>query len=42
MDTVMISSFSMSPADLLPRLGTANAPVLLDVRRDAAFEASPT
>jgi rhodanese-related sulfurtransferase len=40
MDTVMTSLFSISPSDLLPRLGTAQAPVLLDVRRDAAFEAS--
>ncbi len=37
----MTSPFSISPSDLLPRLGTAQAPVLLDVRRDAAFEASP-
>ncbi len=41
MDTVITSPFSISPADLLPRIGTADAPVLLDVRRDAAFEASP-
>jgi rhodanese-related sulfurtransferase len=40
MDTVMTSPFSISPSDLLPRMGTAGAPVLLDVRRDAAFEAS--
>ncbi len=37
----MTSSFSVSPSDLQPLLGTAAAPVLLDVRRDAAFAASP-
>jgi rhodanese-related sulfurtransferase len=37
----MTFPFSISPSDLLPRLGTAQAPVLLDVRRDAAVEASP-
>jgi rhodanese-related sulfurtransferase len=37
----MTSLFSISPSDLLPLLGTAQAPVLLDVRRDAVFEASP-
>jgi rhodanese-related sulfurtransferase len=37
----MTSPFSISPSDLLPLLGTAQAPVLLDVRRDPAFEASP-
>jgi rhodanese-related sulfurtransferase len=42
MDTAMTSPFSISPSDLLPRLGTANAPVLLDVRRDAPFEAAST
>lgn len=36
----MTSPFSISPIDLLPRLGTAQAPVLLDVQRDPAFEAS--
>jgi rhodanese-related sulfurtransferase len=36
----MTTPFSISPSELLPRLGTAAAPVLLDVRRDAAFEAS--
>ena len=41
MDTAMTSSFSIFPSDLLPLMGTAAAPVLLDVRRDAAFEASP-
>jgi rhodanese-related sulfurtransferase len=41
MDTVMTSPFSISPSDLLPRIGTAQAPVLLDVRRDPAFDASP-
>jgi rhodanese-related sulfurtransferase len=41
MDTVMTSPFSISPSDLLPRLHAADAPVLLDVRRDAAFDASP-
>ena len=40
MDTAMTTPFSISPSDLLPLIGTANAPVLLDVRRDAAFEAS--
>ena len=40
MDTAMTSSFSISPSDLLQRIGTADAPVLLDVRRDAAFNAS--
>jgi rhodanese-related sulfurtransferase len=42
MDTAMTTPFSTSPSDLLPHLGTATAPVLLDVRRDAAFEASAT
>jgi rhodanese-related sulfurtransferase len=42
MDTVMTTPFSISPSDLLSRLGTAAAPVLLDVRRDAAFAASAT
>jgi rhodanese-related sulfurtransferase len=42
MDTAMTTHFSISPSDLLPRLGTANAPALLDVRRDAAFEAAST
>ncbi|WP_249661352.1 rhodanese-like domain-containing protein [Variovorax sp. PCZ-1] len=37
----MTLPFSIPPSDLLPLLGTAHAPVLLDVRRDAAFEASP-
>jgi rhodanese-related sulfurtransferase len=37
----MTSPFSISPSDLLPLLGTAQSPVLLDVRRDPAFEASP-
>lgn len=37
----MTSSFSISPSDLLPLLGTAQAPVLLDVRRDATFDTSP-
>jgi rhodanese-related sulfurtransferase len=41
MDTAMTSHFSISPSDLLPLLGNAASPVLLDVRRDAAFEASP-
>ena len=36
----MTTPFSISPSELLPRLGTAHAPVLLDVRRDAPFEAS--
>ncbi len=36
----MTSSFSISPSDLLQRIDTADAPVLLDVRRDAAFDAS--
>lgn len=40
MDTAMTSPFSIPPSDLLPRMGTSLAPVLLDVRRDAAFEAS--
>jgi rhodanese-related sulfurtransferase len=40
MDTAMTTPFSISPADLLPLLGTANAPILLDARRDAPFEAS--
>jgi rhodanese-related sulfurtransferase len=40
MDTAMTTPFSISPSDLLPRLGMAAAPVLLDVRRDTAFEAS--
>ncbi len=37
----MATPFSISPSDLLPRLGKADAPWLLDVRRDAPFEASP-
>jgi rhodanese-related sulfurtransferase len=37
MDTAM-TTFSISPSELLPRMGTANAPVILDVRRDVAFE----
>ncbi len=41
MDTSMTSSFSISPCDLLPRIGTTTAPILLDVRRDPAFDASP-
>ncbi len=41
MDTAMTTPFSISPSDLLPRIGTAHAPVLLDVRRDPAFNASP-
>jgi rhodanese-related sulfurtransferase len=41
MDTAMTTPFSISPSDLLPRLGRANAPWLLDVRRDGPFEASP-
>lgn len=41
MDTAMTTPFSISPSALLPRLGTANVPVLLDVRRDPAFDASP-
>jgi rhodanese-related sulfurtransferase len=39
MDTAM-TTFSISPAELLPRMGSARAPVILDVRRDAAFEAA--
>jgi rhodanese-related sulfurtransferase len=39
MDTAM-TTFSISPSELLPRMGTASAPVILDVRRDAAFEAA--
>jgi rhodanese-related sulfurtransferase len=42
MDTAMTTPFSISPSDLLLRLGTATVPVLLDVRRDAVFEASAT
>jgi rhodanese-related sulfurtransferase len=41
MDTAMNSSFSISPSELLPLLGTAQAPLLLDVRREKPFEASP-
>ncbi len=37
----MTTPFSISPSDLLPRLGKADAPWLIDVRRDAPFEASP-
>lgn len=37
----MTSSYLISPSDLLPLLGTKAAPVLLDVRRDEAFNASP-
>ncbi len=40
MDTVMTSPFSISPSDLLLRIGKADAPLLLDVRRDPAFDAS--
>jgi rhodanese-related sulfurtransferase len=40
MDTAMTTPFSISPSDLLPRMGTVAAPVLLDVRRDAPFEAA--
>jgi rhodanese-related sulfurtransferase len=40
MDTAMTTPFSLSPSDLLPLLGTANAPILLDVRRDVPFEAA--
>jgi rhodanese-related sulfurtransferase len=38
MDTAMTTPFSISPTDLLPLFGTANAPILLDVRRDVPFE----
>jgi rhodanese-related sulfurtransferase len=41
MDTVMTSSYSISPSELLPLLGTQQAPLLLDVRREKPFEASP-
>ncbi len=41
MDTAMTTPFSISPSRLLPRIGTPYAPVLLDVRRDPAFNASP-
>ncbi len=40
MDTAMTTLFSISPSDLLHRIGSADAPVLLDVRRDAAFDTS--
>ena len=40
MDTAMTTIFSLSPSDLLPLLGTTNAPVILDVRRNVAFDAS--
>ena len=40
MDTSMTTPFSLSPSGLLTLLGTTNAPVILDVRRDAAFDAS--
>jgi rhodanese-related sulfurtransferase len=40
MDTAMTTPFSISPSDLLPRIGTTAAPLLLDVRRDAPFEAA--
>jgi rhodanese-related sulfurtransferase len=36
-----MTDFSFSPHDLALQIGTAQAPVLLDVRRDAAFDASP-
>ncbi len=37
----MTSAFSISPAELFPLMGTAQAPLLLDVRREKPFEASP-
>ena len=40
MDTAMTTPFSLSPSELLPLLGTTNAPAILDVRRDVAFDAS--
>jgi rhodanese-related sulfurtransferase len=40
MDTAMTSSYLISPSDLQALLASATAPVLLDVRRDAAFDAS--
>ena len=41
MDTSINSSFSISPQQLAARLGRADAPLLLDVRRDAKFRESP-
>lgn len=40
MDTVMATRSLIPPSDLLSLFGTADAPLLLDVRRDAAFEAA--
>lgn len=40
MDTAMTTPFSISPSELLARMNASNAPVLLDVRRDAAFDVS--
>ena len=36
-----VSSFFISPQDLASRLGHADAPLLLDVRPQARFDASP-
>lgn len=41
METSINSSFSISPQQLAARLGRADAPLLLDVRRDAKFRESP-
>ena len=40
--TLSVSSLpSISPQDLAARMGRADAPLLLDVRREAKFHASP-
>lgn len=40
MDTTMTTPFSICPTELIPFMGTSDAPLLLDVRRDAAFESA--
>ena len=41
MDTSTLSVSSISPQDLAARMGRADAPLLLDVRREAKFRESP-
>jgi rhodanese-related sulfurtransferase len=41
MDTAFASDFSISPQELAQRLGRADAPLLLDVRKDPKFQEDP-
>jgi rhodanese-related sulfurtransferase len=41
MDTAFASDFSISPQELAQRLGRADAPLVLDVRKDPKFQEDP-